>query len=67
VGQVDEFGSSVLCLVVSAANDKHNGPERILLCGGLYDRLPCLGSPFLAGAASHYAHSSVAFVVRGST
>jgi hypothetical protein len=53
VGRVDEFRSSVLCLVMSAANDKHNGPERILLCGGLYDRLPCLGSLCLAGAASH--------------
>jgi len=53
--------------MLSAANDKHNVPERILLCGGLCDRLPWLGTPLLTGAASHYAYSSAAFVVRGAT
>lgn len=53
LGQVNVFCSSVRCSVMSAANDKHNLPERILLSGGLYDRLPCLGTPFLTGAAKH--------------
>jgi len=67
VGQVDLFRSSVWCLVMSAANDRHNVPERILLFGGLYDTLPCLVTPFLTGAVSRYAYSSAAFVVRGPT
>jgi hypothetical protein len=66
VGQVDVFRSSVWCLVMSAANDKHDVPERILLCGSLCDRLPCLVTPFLTVAASHYTYSSAAFVVRGA-
>jgi hypothetical protein len=38
-----------------------------LSCGGLCDSLPCLGTPFLTGAASRYAYSSAEFVVLGAT